>query len=244
MMNKSKLPVEKREVFHTTRDLFIGWWKKEYKRWTLGTDGRKEYYSDKNTENEMRIQLVAQDTFLNIKAYAITRKDTLNKLGIDPGTYRELPDRHPHNPSMFDLGVALRFEVLQLSENSIQLTAEWMEFPKLTERFESLWKKILQTFKQEAEQGNLTKKRKSTRKKNAIKLPTKPADAYKWILIWELIEPKINGDPALKLDLSDLLYYLKANELPIKEDTLRKIITLGKAKKMPDRKPFEIENNM
>jgi len=83
-----------------------------------------------------------------------------------------------------------------------------------------------------------------TRKTKIPDMPTKTADAYRWVLAWERIEPKIQDDPTLKIDYHELQEWLKSYSLQFKEDTLRKIIKRGQAKKIPTSADFERKNKI
>jgi hypothetical protein len=83
------------------------------------------------------------------------------------------------------------------------------------------------------------------RKENKIpNMPSKNADAYRWVLAWEQIESKIQSDPTLKIDYDELREYLKSFSLDFKDDTLRKIVKRGLAKGIPTRADFERKNKM
>lgn len=75
-------------------------------------------------------------------------------------------------------------------------------------------------------------------------MPTKTADAYKWVLVWERIESKIQEDPTLKIDYHELQEWLSSSSLHFKVDTLRKVIRCGQAKKIPTRVDFERMKNL
>lgn len=94
--------------------------------------------------------------------------------------------------------------------------------------------------------ANVTAKAKKPRtpKSKVPDMPARKADAYKWVLAWELIEPKIDDDPTLKIGIDELIQYLKLHNLLLREDTLRKIITRGKAGKILSRATFERKNQM
>lgn len=86
---------------------------------------------------------------------------------------------------------------------------------------------------------------KTRKGKNKIPdMPTKPADAYQWVLAWEQMEHKIENDPTLKIDYHEIREYLKSFSIDLKEDTLRKIMKRGRAKKIPSRVDFERKNKM
>jgi hypothetical protein len=93
------------------------------------------------------------------------------------------------------------------------------------------------------------KSAKPRKAKNKIPdLPTKMADAYRWVLTWELIKPQIDHDPSLENNFHNLREWLLRNAdediSKLKDDTLRKIIKRGKAEKIPSRADFEREKNM
>ncbi len=100
---------------------------------------------------------------------------------------------------------------------------------------------------QEVDAAKPEKKNAKPRKAKG-KIPTMPkrkADAYKWVLAWEKIEPKIQEDATLKIDYDELRTYLKAFSLTFRgNDTLRKIIKCGDARKIPTREEFERKNQM
>jgi hypothetical protein len=76
-------------------------------------------------------------------------------------------------------------------------------------------------------------------KKKIPDLPKKDGDAYRWVLAWEALEPKLKQDPTLKIDLPELMDYLRANNLQMKEDTIKKIIVCGMEGKIPSLSEFE-----
>ncbi len=89
-----------------------------------------------------------------------------------------------------------------------------------------------------------TKKRKT----KAPALPTRKANALRWVITWEEIKPKLEQDSSLEINLQELHEWLKAkaNEdiSQLQDDTLRKIIKAGKAGNIPPRADFERENQM
>lgn len=117
--------------------------------------------------------------------------------------------------------------------------------PSLAKSWDSLYEYLVKDgWLPESEVGAV-KPEKPRKQKNKIpNMPNRKKDAYKWVLAWENIEPKINNDPTLKIDIDELMQYLKSNNLPMREDTIRKIIARGNAKKIPSRTEFERENQM
>ncbi len=104
--------------------------------------------------------------------------------------------------------------------------------------------------KLQEDQAELEKKSTNPRKaKNKIpNMPTRKADALRWVLIWEKIKPKIENEPSLELNLNELSKWLTqftSEDIgTVKDDTLRKIIKRGKAGKIPSPADFERKKHM
>jgi len=76
-------------------------------------------------------------------------------------------------------------------------------------------------------------------KKKIPDLPRKYGDAYKWVLVWSELEPKLKLDPSLKIDMEELKQYLQKKNFQLKEDTIKKIIACGTAGNIPSIDEFE-----
>ena len=131
---------------------------------------------------------------------------------------------------------ALIINAWQIQEDRLVIKIEHNDF------FKNIIKKILDKFNFEDEVNIRLSPRK---KKNVLpKLPSKKADAFRWVRMWELIGPKIDRDSSLKSDYRELNEWLRlqnADEdlIRLKEDTLRSIIRRGSAGKIPSRTEFE-----
>jgi len=85
----------------------------------------------------------------------------------------------------------------------------------------------------------------TNRRKREIKLPSRAGDAYKWVLIWDILGPELDKDPALAIDYRQLLGFLtgRIDNIP-KEPTMKDIISLGRQRGIPERAEFERENRL
>jgi len=79
-------------------------------------------------------------------------------------------------------------------------------------------------------------------------LPKRPADVHKWARVWDILGPKIKEDPSLERDYKAQSIYLyqmaDSDQLQFTDDTLRKIVRLGLAEKIPSLTDFQRKNQL
>ena len=131
-------------------------------------------------------------------------------------------------------------DIVPLLDPDIRALTE-AEFQEIVDGYFSMLK---ERFGYKREQTN--HRRSKPARKKSPDLPSRTKDAHRWVLIWEAIEPKLKQNPSLKTDIHELIEYLKRNNDvdAVKEDTLKKIMILGAAGRMPSRLEFERKNKM
>ena len=83
-----------------------------------------------------------------------------------------------------------------------------------------------------------TEPKKPKRKSLLPDWPSRSGDGEKWVVAWEILEPQIEADQTLKVDISALVQTLKSKHLPMERETVKKVLAMGTAGKLT-RAEFE-----